>query len=533
MKLSAYLSLSRHGVFYFRWPLPRTDRGCRPMIRISLRTRCPERAGTLARYLASCGQITRDNKELARLRQDKLRELVRAFFQAQLDQYLEWLNNRGLTPKALEDARCEMLDHQDHLDSQRLTEMYLPIERFKRKSGVSDEDWFDSLPNAITELRKGRRDMLQLVLEAVQQLEPYNYRDGKLAPKDEKPVPQSSTPPPSSATLGMAVKDFVAEHSRQWPAKTAQQVQAYLNILLEHFGNDRPLATISKADASEVKKILQSLPASRNTKPSLLDLPLSEVIKVSGHKTIAPKTINAHIAAFRRLFDWAERHGHSPHKLFEGMKVPKAKDAATERKPFTREQTRLMFSHLTEDTTGLIRSESHKWGSLLGIFTGARLNEICQLDIADVQQEDGVWLLNVTDEGEDNNKRVKARASRRKVPVHSELLRLGFIDFVTSRSHNSRLFPDYSFNQNGGYGRNLGRWFNETTFLPKLGLKAPGIVFHCLRHTMVTRLGQAGVAEPIIQCVVGHAREGVTQQVYLREGYTVQQLKAAIDQFNL
>lgn len=106
MKLSVYLSLSRHGVFYFRWPLPRTDRDCRPMIRISLRTRCPDRAGTLARYLASCGQITRDNRELARLRQDKLRELVRGFFQAQLDQYLEWINNRGLSPRAREDARC-------------------------------------------------------------------------------------------------------------------------------------------------------------------------------------------------------------------------------------------------------------------------------------------------------------------------------------------------------------------------------------------------------------------------------------------
>lgn len=526
MKLSAYLSLSRHGVFYFRWPLPRTDRDCRPMIRISLRTRCPDRAGILARYLASCGQITRDNKELARLRQDKLRELVRGFFQAQLDQYLAWISNRGLPPRALEDARCEMLDHEDHLDSNRLTTIYLPIERFKRKTGVSDEDWFDSLPSAITELRKGRRDMLRSVLDAVEHLDSYTYGE-------QPPVKPSHAPTPASATLGAAIEDFIAEHSRQWPMKTTQQVQAYLNILLEHFGAERPLGAISKADASEVKKVLQLLPASRNTKPALRQLPLSEVVKVAGHKTIAPKTINAHIDAFRRLFDWAERHGHSPHRLFEGMKVPKAKDAATERKPFTKEQMRLMFLELTENSTGLIRSESHKWGSLLGMFTGARLNEICQLEIADVQQEDGVWLLNVTDEGEDNNKRVKAKASRRKVPVHSELLRLGFLEFVDSRSHRPRLFYDYSFNQNGGYGRNLGRWFNETSFLPKLGLKTDGTVFHCLRHTMVTRLGQAGVAEPIIQCVVGHAREGVTQQVYLREGYTVQQLKAAIDQFTL
>ena len=182
------------------------------------------------------------------------------------------------------------------------------------------------------------------------------------------------------------------EHSRQWPEKTAKQMRAYFNILLEHFGPDRLLGEISKQDASEVKKVLQALPVNRNTKPALKDLPLSEVIKVKGQKTIAPKTINGHIDTFRRFFDWAERHGHAPHKLFEGMKVPKAKNAETDRKPFSIEQTRLIYSELTENQSGLTRKESHKWGSLLGLYTGARLNEICQLDVADVQREGDIWF---------------------------------------------------------------------------------------------------------------------------------------------
>lgn len=177
MKLSAYLSLSRHGVFYFRWPLPRKDHDSRPCIRISLRTRCPYRAGTLDRYLASCREITRDNKELARLRQDKLRELVRGYFHAQLDQYIEWINKRGLSPMALEDARSEMLDHEADLEHELLNLCYLPVKRFKRKMDISDEDWFDSLPHAITELRKGRRDMLRAVLEAAEGFDSYSYTD--------------------------------------------------------------------------------------------------------------------------------------------------------------------------------------------------------------------------------------------------------------------------------------------------------------------------------------------------------------------
>ncbi len=172
---------------------------------------------------------------------------------------------------------------------------------------------------------------------------------------------------------------------------------------------------------------MQALPASRNTKPALKDLPLLEVIKLRGHITISPKTINSHIDAFRRFFDWAERHGHAPHKLFEGMKVPKAEDAETERKPYSQEQARLIFTELTENPSGLVRKESHKWGTLLGLFTGARLNEVCQLEVADIKRDGDIWFLNITDEG-DTNKRVKAKASRRKVPLHSELIRLGFLE---------------------------------------------------------------------------------------------------------
>jgi integrase len=331
--------------------------------------------------------------------------------------------------------------------------------------------------------------------------------------------------------LGAAVDDFISEHSRQWAVKTVGQNRAYLNILIEYFGTERLLGTITKQDANSVKKVLQALPASRNTKPKLKAMPLMEVINELGHRKIAPKTINSHIQMFKSFFDWAERHGYAPHTLFDKMKVAKAKNSDTERKPFSPEQAHLIYQELTENTSELVHKESHKWGMLLGMFTGARLNEICQLDIADVQQLDDTWFLNITDEG-DGNKSVKSQAGRRKVPLHSELIQLGFLDFVASRKTSTRLFQDYSYSANGGYGRNLGRWCNES-FLPKLGIKQPGLVFHSLRHTVVTRLGQASVAEPIIQCIVGHARTGVTQEVYLREGYTLAQLKDAIAKFQV
>lgn len=467
---------------------------------------------------------------MAGLPQHEIREKVHAYFKAQLGQYLEWLDRRGLSKNALEHARAEMLDHENYMDIDSASPMWLPVERFKRKMDVSHAAWDASMPRIATELRKGRRDMLRRVLGAAEGLEHYAY--------DTAPPTTASAPPEAppaallaSSELGAAVDDFLAEHSRQWAEKTIGQNRAYLNILIEYFGRDRLLSTITKQDAGEVKKVLQALPASRNTKPALKAMPLTEVIKEPGHTKIAPKTINSHIQMFKMFFDWAERHGHSPHSLFEGMKVAKAKNSATERRPFSPEQARLIYTELTENPSGLVRKDSHKWGMLLGMFTGARLNEICQLDIADVQQDGEVWFLNITDEGDDT-KSVKSQAGRRKVPLHAELIRLGFIDFVESRKGGARLFPDYKYNANGGYGRNLGRWCNES-FLPKLGIKQPGLVFHSLRHTVVTRLSQADVPEPIIQCIVGHARSGVTQEVYNREGYTIGQLSGAMSRFQI
>lgn len=462
-----------------------------------------------------------------RLRQDEIRTLVQRYFRSQLDTYVERMNDTGFPEQSIGAMRQELAVHENAVEGEDLlADTYLDSEAFCEASGISGLQWRENLPSLRREWRKGRRDMLRRVLEVAERLEHYSY--------DEAPVVPSAPPAPAlpaSSPLGVAVDDFIAEHSRQWADKTIGQNRAYLNILVEYFGSDRLLATITKQDASEVKKVVQALPSSRNTKPRLKAMPLMQVIKEPDHRKIAAKTINSHIQMFKMFFDWAERHGHAPHTLFEGMKVRKDKASESERKPFTPDQARLIYTELTENPSGLVRKDSHKWGMLLGMFTGARLNEICQLDIADVKQDGDTWFLNITDEG-DETKSVKSKAGRRKVPLHSELIRLGFLDFVDRRRNGTRLFPDYSYSANGGYGRNLGRWSNES-FLPKLGIKQPGLVFHSLRHTVVTRLGQANVPEPIIQCIVGHARSGVTQEVYLREGYTLEQLSKAIAKFKV
>jgi integrase len=91
-----------------------------------------------------------------------------------------------------------------------------------------------------------------------------------------------------------------------------------------------------------------------------------------------------------------------------------------------------------------------------------------------------------------------------------------------------RLFPSFRYEPQNGWGRPLGRWFNDR-FLPKLGLKSKTLVFHSLRHTVVTRLLQLDIEQPLVKAIIGHAQEGVTQQSYFKQGYKLQQLSGAIE----
>ncbi len=176
---------------------------------------------------------------------------------------------------------------------------------------------------------------------------------------------------------------------------------------------------------------------------------------------------------------------------------------------FSLDQIKTLTEALLHPIGSVIPTNSRKWGSLIGLYTGARLNEVAQLELSDVRSEDGIWYIDVNADGP--NKRTKNDASARKVPIHQRLIGLGLLEYVEAmrREGATRLFPDFGYDRNNGYGRTLGRWFNDR-FLPGLGLKTDQLVFHSLRHTVVTQLKEARVEHDLVQAIVGHTPDGTT-----------------------
>ena len=277
-----------------------------------------------------------------------------------------------------------------------------------------------------------------------------------------------------------------------------------------------------------MKETLQRVPKNLKTSPRTRRLSFADALALDDIPRMDVKTVNAHLAAYNGLFRWAETNSYIPKNVFSGLTLKQKKGTSATREAFSPAQARLIYKTIVRNEGGLINRKYQFWGPLIGLYTGARLNEVAQLELDDIRKEDGIWCFCIDDQAD--GKTLKNQSARRLIPIHSDLLELGLIEYVETlrAGTNTRLLHELGYSKGTGYGRNLSRWFNGP-FLTAVGMDTQKLVFHSFRHMMVTNLLQAGVAEPLAKSIIGHAQEGVTQTVYFGGGYTVAQKKEAIE----
>lgn len=170
-----------------------------------------------------------------------------------------------------------------------------------------------------------------------------------------------------------------------------------------------------------------------------------------------------------------------------------------------------------EDLEALFESETYRnhqhetssryWLPLLGLHTGARINELCQLLRSDIKEIEGVPVISILDEEE--NKRLKTDASRRLVPIHSKLIELGFLDFVKT-IHSGRIFPHLRDDplKPGNFGIKASEDFRDYRRSVGVGNQAgrgrSRKAFHSFRTTFIDAARRALVGDGIRRRLVGH-----------------------------
>lgn len=172
------------------------------------------------------------------------------------------------------------------------------------------------------------------------------------------------------------------------------------------------------------------------------------------------------------------------------------------------------------------------WLPLLALYTGARINELAQLDLTDIiEYEKGKYLLSINENNEEltsdreTDKKLKNENSIRNIPIHTKLIGLGLVDYKIrlERERYTRLFPELKRDPIKGYGKAAGSWFNERFLGKRLGIKRDGKKsYHSFRHTFLTMLEELQTPARIRSELAGHQRgETITDTRYTKDSQTI------------
>ncbi len=232
-------------------------------------------------------------------------------------------------------------------------------------------------------------------------------------------------------------------------------------------------------------------------------------------------TIRNKVGWLKLFLDWAIGAGY----------YPKGDNPATGHKSISKRNKRLVassdddgFSPFTMDEIAKLMagenlgtlSQDLIWALLLVCYSGARVTEVCQLYLNDIYDADGVWAIRI--DTANPHQHIKTESSRRKIPIHPDLLKLGLLDRIKALTvaKQDRLFPAANLVSKNGAGDFAIKRFGR--YLGKIGAKETGrkLGFHSIRNTFIQTLAHTGFNQNRREYFVGHEIPTIDHKNYVR-----------------
>jgi integrase len=313
------------------------------------------------------------------------------------------------------------------------------------------------------------------------------------------PAPPSITTAPTEP-LSSLVEPFFEKRIRD---KIRQQGMAQERTSLRLFFailGDRPARNYRRQDITNFLDTLRRLPSSYGKSPKDKELSIEELIAradAADAPRLTDKTVKRHLSALSVFFKLAVDHGHlslTERNDIIGEHDFSLEDAREARDQWTGEELRRLFSSAVwtgrdssrRSARGTeITRDARFWIPLLCVFEGTRLEEVADLRRKDIKHEAGVWQLEITTE----HRRLKNHSAKRTIPIHPELIRVGFLEYVAQIAPRSTdpLFPDLEpQGADEKRGPRITRWFVE--YRRDVDVFREGVGSHAFRHNVTTRL---------------------------------------------
>jgi integrase len=150
----------------------------------------------------------------------------------------------------------------------------------------------------------------------------------------------------------------------------------------------------------------------------------------------------------------------------------------------------------------LIVKDSVFWFPLAALYTGARLGELAVATVDDLKEERGVTYLDIH-AGRDN-RHLKTKSSDRRVPIHAELVKMGFLEFVAERRDRgcSKIFGEVQGRRDI---RTIHGWSQTwQVYQDHVDIRDRRKVFYSFRHNFKRACRDASIDEEVHDCLTGH-----------------------------
>jgi integrase len=281
---------------------------------------------------------------------------------------------------------------------------------------------------------------------------------------------------------------------------------------------DMPIKDLKRSHVKAFFDLLQKLPPRWSDIKRKNSLTILQVANQKHAQLIGEKTFTyTYKTSINQFLTWSkENFGEQgfPDITIATIRYEGDRKAGeNKQRPFNRSELKRLFEGQELAAFAADPDQEHcYWLPMLGLFTGARVNELCQLNPQhDILEEShtGIWYLWITEETDSDilvKKSVKNSPSKRKVPIHSKLIEMGILGYVSKiKSSGERLlFPKWKPSK-GKASAAAEKWFRGLLIKCNLRDKSLGanlVGMHAFRHTFSSTALNLGVDE---SAIVGHS----------------------------
>ncbi|MDG1340978.1 MAG: tyrosine-type recombinase/integrase [Paracoccaceae bacterium] len=286
-------------------------------------------------------------------------------------------------------------------------------------------------------------------------------------------------------------------------------------------------------ERAKKKADIEKRKARHTTEPKRKEQPRAKPT-LATYPALSPRTVQRHQTNLKAALNYAvevseiDRNPYAEYALSEAI-IEEMRQARPD-------SSRKLWHEEFDDLIRTKKWQSDKtaiddplfWLPIISRLHGMRSQEILQLKPNNVRLDAGIYYFDIE---RGTGQSAKSNNARRLIPLHSQLIDLGFLELIawTKRNKKRRIFSDVEPSScskqslSGPFGK---RFYNYR--------KAQGIYeerrdFHALRTTFNSKMVGLAVPDTARRYLMGHKNGDVGITNYLPEGFPLKTLKEYIE----